>query len=131
MTPQKYNIILDNTTIGTTELEKADAPMGVVFGRITFAHIVSGYDFFKNYCLQHGIGIPTDYPEDKLLATNTIPNLKIIKQNGVEIKGLGASIDGMDSDFFVVTIVGISSPFFAHEFPYHVQAYNEQFKSTQ
>jgi hypothetical protein len=28
-----YTVLLDNQTIGITELEKADAPMGVVFGQ--------------------------------------------------------------------------------------------------
>jgi hypothetical protein len=31
-----YDILLNNSRIGTTELEYADAPMGVVFGRISF-----------------------------------------------------------------------------------------------
>ena len=31
-----YNIELDGKLIGTTKLEKADAPMGVAFGQILF-----------------------------------------------------------------------------------------------
>ncbi len=34
MKEKRYDILLDNKKIGTTELEKADAPMGVVFGII-------------------------------------------------------------------------------------------------
>lgn len=48
MTTKRYDIFLDDKIIGTTELEKADAPMGVVFGRINFANIVVDYDFIKN-----------------------------------------------------------------------------------
>lgn len=61
-----YDIFLDNKKIGTTELENSDAPMGVVYGRVTFDHIDSGYDFLKTYCLTNSILIITDYPEDKL-----------------------------------------------------------------
>ncbi|MDB5062978.1 MAG: hypothetical protein JWP67_2821, partial [Mucilaginibacter sp.] len=31
---ESYDVFLDNIKIGQTELEKADAPMGVVFGKI-------------------------------------------------------------------------------------------------
>lgn len=40
MTKNLYTIYLDNILIGTTELEKADAPMGVVFGVIHFSNII-------------------------------------------------------------------------------------------
>lgn len=49
MTIKRYDVFLDNKKIGATELEKADAPMGVVFGRVTFNNIISGYDFLKTY----------------------------------------------------------------------------------
>lgn len=73
-----YEIFLDNKKIGTTELENADAPMGVVYGRVTFDHIDSGYDFLKTYCMNNNIVIITDYPEDKLIGTANIPNLTVI-----------------------------------------------------
>jgi len=95
-----YDILLDNKIIGTTELEKADAPMGVVFGKLTFINIESGYHFFKTYCQTNNIKIVTDYPNDKLITTEDIPNLKVINQNGIEIKGQGTNIEGMDSDVF-------------------------------
>ena len=44
-----YNILLDDKRIGTTKLEKGDAPMGVVFGGINFFDIKAPYDFFKSY----------------------------------------------------------------------------------
>ncbi|MDR2206684.1 MAG: hypothetical protein LBE36_11095 [Flavobacteriaceae bacterium] len=124
----KYSILLDNKKIGTTELEKADAPMGVAFGKIIFDDIISGYDFFKTYCLNNGIEIITDYPDDRLIITATIPKLKVIDFNGIEIKGQGINIEGMDSDSFEITISGISYPFFEEEFPHHVKTYNDQFE---
>ena len=130
MTTKRYDIFLDDKVIGTTELEKADAPMGVVFGNIKLYDISSGYEFFKSYCMTNGIEIINDYPEDKLIATSDIPTLKIITSDGVEIKGQGTSIDGMDSDVFEVTILGIPYPFYEEEFPHHVKAYEDQFKDN-
>lgn len=128
---KQYNMLLGNNIIGTTELEKADAPMGVVFGRIRFAGIASGYDFFKTYCLNNEIEIITDYPGDRLITTANIPNLNVISPGGIEIKGQGTNIEGMDSDAFEVIIAGIPYPFFEEEFPHHVKAYNDQFKDSK
>ncbi|KFC24710.1 hypothetical protein [Chryseobacterium sp. FH1] len=102
--------------------------MGTVFGQIHLNNIISGYDYFKNYCLGNSIELTDDYPEDKLVATQTIKNLKVLNANGIEIKGLGNQISGMDSDNFEITLVGVSYPLFEEEFPNHVKAYNETFK---
>lgn len=122
-----YDILLDDIKIGTTELEKADAPMGVVFGKINFININSGYNFFKTYCLSNGIKIVTDYPDDRLIVTSDIPNLEVIVETGTKIKGIGTNVSGMDSDVFDITISGISYPFYEEEFPHHVKAYKEMF----
>ena len=124
MTIKLYNIFLDNNKIGTTELEKGDAPMGVVFGKITFINISSGYDFFKTYCVKNDIELVTDYPEDRLISTRTISALSVLSQEGIEIKGLGNQISGMDSDEFEISIEGISYPFYGEEFPHHVKTYD-------
>ena len=131
MTIKQYDILLDNKKIGATELEKADAPMGVVFGRVTFDNIVSSYDFLKTYCVKNNIVIITDYPEDKLIGTANIPNLKVVNPNGIEIKGQVTNIEGMDSDVFEIIICGVPYPFFEEEFPRHVKTYNDQFKDIQ
>ncbi len=44
---KQYKIFLEGKTIGTTMLEKAEAPMGVVYGQIDFLKIASPYHFFK------------------------------------------------------------------------------------
>lgn len=130
MTTKRYDILLNDKIIGTTELEKADAPMGVVFGNITFDNIVSGYDFLKVYCLTNNIKIISDYPADKIIATADIPTLKVVNPNGIEIKGQGTNINGMDNDAFEITVLGVPYPFFEEEFPHHVKAYNNQFKEN-
>lgn len=128
MPTKLYNIYLDGNLIGTTELEKADAPVGCVFGVINFTHDILDYKFFKKYCLDNSIELAYDHPEEKLIATRTIAGLKITNENGIEVKGLGNQISGMDSDAFEVLLEGVPYPFFEEEFPHHVKAYNEQFK---
>lgn len=124
-----YNILLNNDRIGTTELENADAPMGVVFGRISFLDpvIIPGYYFFKDYCSIKGIHFE-DHLEDKIISTMDIPDLKVQDASGNHIKGLATSISGMDSDYFEIYISGISYPFYQEEFPHHVKAYEERLK---
>jgi hypothetical protein len=131
MSIKQYDIFLDDKIIGTTELENADAPMGVVFGNITFENIISGYDFFKSYCLKNNIKIFSDYPDDKYIVTADIPNLKVLNPKGSEIKGLGTYIEGSDTIIFRVSIVGIPYPFYEEEFPHHRKAYDNQFKNKQ
>jgi len=122
-----YDVFLDEQKIGVTELEKSDAPMGVVFGQIKFWNIVSGYDFFKQYCLKNAIDF-TDAPEDKFITTNNISNLEVTDKEGVEIKGIGTNISGIDSDTFDISILGISYPFYEEEFPHHLKTYRDMFK---
>lgn len=119
---KRYDIFLDGKIIGTTALEKADAPMGVVFGQIHFSNIDVDYNFIKRYCLENNIELVNDYPEDKLISTHTIENLIVVNEKGVEIKGLGNQISGMDGDEFEITVNGVAYPFFEEEFPHHVSA---------
>lgn len=121
-----YNIFLSGQEIGTTQLEKADAPMGVVFGKIIFKDIESPYTFFKAYCLQNNIQINTDDPEFEFLDTQAIPELKVVRQDGLEIKGVaGNAISGMKEEGYEMSILGIPYPFYEEEFPSHVKEYNE------
>ena len=121
-----YTLILDENLIGTTELEKADAPMGIVFGKINFINIKSGYNFFKEYCEKNRVEFDF-YPEDKLILTRYIPNLKIVNEEKIEIIGTGNCINGMDNDIYEINIEGILYPFYEKEFPKHVEEYKNQF----
>lgn len=124
----EYSIHIGEIKLGSTKLEKADAPMGVVFGDIIFAEQNMGYDFIKNHCESMNIELATDFPEDKLISTMTIDNLIVTNEKGIEIKGVGNQISGMDSDVYEITLLGIPYPFYEEEFPHHVKAYNEKFK---
>jgi hypothetical protein len=123
-----YKIFLDRQEIGTTQLDKADAPMGVVFGEIVPNIQGFGYDFIKDYCNSNKIEIADDYPDDKLISTMTIDSLTVKNERNIEIKGVGNQISGMDSDGFEITLLGIIYPFYEEEFPHHVKAYNEMVK---
>lgn len=122
-----YIIYLDKIKLGTTLFEKADAPMGVVFGKIKFDKINIGYQFIKDYCLSNNIELTYDCPNDQVLSTRTITSLKVINEYGVEIKGVGNQITGMDNDGFEISIEGIPYPFYEKEFSHHREAYDELF----
>jgi hypothetical protein len=131
MTKKIYNIFLEGNKIGTTELEYADPPMGVVFGQIHFINIPSGYDFLKTYCERNDIEIIYDLPEVRLISTAYLPHIKVINSSGIEINGQGIYIDGMDSDLFTINAFGVPNPLFGNEFPHHVKAYHDRFNDAK
>lgn len=119
-----YDIFLDDKKIGTSLLEHADAPMGCVSGQITFLDKIIDYNFFSRYCKNNKIKVD-EYPEDKFISTQTIPTLRVLNENGTEIKGVGCYIAGMDPDGYEINIIGIPYPFYREEFPHHIKAYND------
>lgn len=121
-----YSILLDNNKIGTSLLDKADAPMGCVFGQISFFDKNINFDFFSKYCKDNNINAD-EYLDDKFISTQTIPTLKVLNEIGTEIKGEGCYFSGMDSDGFEINIISVPYPFFEEEFPNHVKAYKQQF----
>ncbi|CAN5304608.1 hypothetical protein BH10ACI1_BH10ACI1_29170 [soil metagenome] len=119
---KKYLVKLDDKIIGFSYLEMNDAPMGVVFGKIYFEHILSGYEFFSNYCKEHNIPTNEDDSETRSIDTQTIKSLTVIGEDGTEINGIGAAVTGF-GDEFEVEILGVPYPFYGEEFPHHVEAY--------
>ena len=124
-----YKVVLGDTEIGTSKLEKAGAPMGVAFGLIEFNGIETPYEFLKEYCLKNNIVINTDDPEFEFIDTQVISELKVFRQDGIEIKGVaGNAITGMKDEGYEISILGISYPFYEEEFPHHVEHYENMFK---
>ena len=121
-----YDIFLDDKKIGTSLLEYADAPMGCVNGLISFSDKKLDYDFFSKYCKNNNI-ITDEDPEYKFISTQTIPTLKVLNENGTEIKGVGCYLAGMESDGYEINIIGIPYPFYGEEFPHHRKSYDDQF----
>jgi len=125
-----YKILLDGKDIGVSRLEKADAPMGVVFGLIEFQGIESPYKYFKDYCLKNCITINTDDYEFEFIDTQVIPELKVYRQDGLEIRGVaGNTITGMKEDGYEISVIGVGYPFYEEEFPHHVKDYESKLKN--
>ena len=120
-----YTIFLENKQIGTTQLEKGDALLGIAFGVIKFVDSKIGYDFIKEYCEKRQVDLAVDNPNDKLISTRTIDTLSIINDKGIEIKGEMNQITGMDGDEYDIVIEGIPYPLYENEFPHHVKAYED------
>ena len=123
-----YNIYLDDLLLGTTKLEKADAPMGVVYGKIVVSEETFGYQFLKTYALANSIQLACDFPEDNLISTTTIKTLRVRDESGVVMPAEDNQISGMDATGFEISLEAIPYPFYGEEFPHHVKAYDEMFK---
>ena len=102
--------------------------MGVIGGKIIFDEIESAYEFFKSYCKKANIAIHLDDRETHAILTGSIDGLKAFAEDGTEIKGLAANIEGFDDYGYEITIIGIAYPFYGREFPDHVEAYKNWFK---
>jgi len=124
---KKYIVKLDERRIGTTNLEKADAPMGVVFGVIDFEGIDNPYQFISNYFKTNNIPVNENDPETEAIFTQTIDSLTVFNEKGVEIKGIGSGISGFKEEGYEIEILGIPYPFYEEEFPHHREAYDNQY----
>ena len=106
--------------------------MGVVSGLIEFKTIKSPYTFFKEYCLNNDIIVNIDDPEVECIATQVISELKVFRQDGLEISGVvGNTITGIKTDGYEISIMGIPYPFYEEEFPHHVKEYNTLFRKEK
>ena len=122
-----YNILLDQKLIGTSNLEKHDAPMGVAFGEVVWALDTPPYEYLKGFSEAKGIK-PYILDEDiKFIGLGEYPMLQVFDQNGKQIQGNGLGIEGMQGHPFEVSILGIPYPFYEEEFPHHVEHYNQMF----
>ena len=122
-----YKIYLNGKELGSSKLEKGDAAMGVACGKLDFIIENYGYSQIKNYCIKNEIELAMDYPKDKMISTMTLNELKVINENGIEIKGVGNQITGMDSEEYEISIFGIPYPFYETEFPNLVKEYENIF----
>lgn len=123
ITNKTYNIFLGSKKIGTTQLEKGDPFMSTVYGAIKFINSNIGYDFFKEYSKKRQIEIAIDYPDDKIISIRTKDNLRIINDNGIEIKGAVKELTGMAGNEYFIAIEGIPYSAYEEEFPHHFKPY--------
>ena len=118
----EYQVWLEDTLIGTTFLEKADPPMGSVYGRIMPIIKDFGYDYVKQFYASRQIGFD-DFPDVQLITTRTTGFLKVITPEGKTIESLGNQICAVGNDEFEVSLEGVGYPFYAEEFPKHCADY--------
>jgi hypothetical protein len=123
---KKYYIHLNERIVGYTLFEGADAPMGVVFGKIYFENGMSGYEFVISNQNSDDVEIYDNNPEDSFINAS-FKKMIVISDTGTEIKGIGINISGFQDDF-EISIVGIPYPFYEEEFPHHKKIYDEMFK---
>ncbi len=121
--PHQYNIELAGQQIGTTKLEFADPPMGVVHGKIKFSISESPFQLVSSHCVQNGIKLNTYDLTCKLIDTQIIPGLKIFKPGGTELKARGSSIAGMDPNDFHIEVYGIPHQIMESEFRFQASDY--------
>ena len=68
MSEKQYLVCLNGIIIGRTALEKADPPMGVVYGVIDFIDDVeSRYEFLLDYCKCFDVEPYVHYPEVRMI----------------------------------------------------------------
>lgn len=121
---KNFNIFLEQKKIGTTEFEKADVPMGVVFGEMKLIDVKDAYAFFEDYCAKNHIGV-TKFPKEKIISTRHVPNLQIFDVDKTEIKGIATSVSGQGYDDFEISIEGLPHSLFISKFGHHIEKYNQ------
>lgn len=118
-----YVLELNGVKIGHTKFEFADAPMGVVFGKIVFDEIDSPYELLKKHCSNFNVDLAVDLYKDRLISSYIIPQLKVFLPNGNQLAGWGGAITGMDSDAFQIEFSGVSYEIMRTEFKGHFHKY--------
>lgn len=127
---KKYLLELDGKNIGYTKFEYADVPMGVIHGKVIFEEIDSPYNFFKEHCLKFKVELNSDIPEDRLIATRIIPQLKVFLENEYQLEGLGGTVTVMEPDDYEIEFYGITSELMQTEFKHHFDNYYSKSNPT-
>ena len=120
-----YEVYYNENLIARSKLECGDPPMGVVTGVLIFSKTINKFDFLKNLLKNEDIDIDE---EEKMIQTTANPSWTVLSPKGKKIEGVGTYLEGMESDGFYITILGVPYPFYEQEFPRHCKRYEEKFK---
>lgn len=117
----RFEVKLGDETIGYTELEAGDPPMGVAGGRLV---PTSAYRSIQLHCINH---------RDRWEA---IPELCVKTADGVplECSGPVQILDfspELGETEIRIEVCGITNPPYAELFPHHVEAYKKQFEGRR
>jgi len=104
--------------------------MGVVLGEISFFDNNFGYKEIKEFWYNNNVELASDYPKQKLISTMSTDKLKIFSEDGIEIKGDGNQITGMDNDKFEISISGIPYLIYKTDFPNLLKDYENRFNES-
>lgn len=97
-------------------------------GKIIFDEVVSPYQLFSKYCKENDIPVNEDDPKQEAIFTQSIDELKVFTEDGIEVKGIGATLYGFKYEGYYIAVFGIAYPFYGEEFPHHCDRYDKQFK---
>lgn len=103
--------------MGSTLLERADAPMGVVFGKLFPVDESFNTEWIRNYCSENKVEITAS--EVDFIQTSHLLRLSVMSETAIEIEGQCSYLSGNDSDGFDITIEGIPCSLFITEFEHH------------
>lgn len=120
---KSYILKLNNEIIGYTKFEHADVSMGVIHGKVIIEGIFSPYTFFRDHCVKFNVQINSDFPKEKFISTQIIPQLEVFLENGDQLKGSGGAIAGMEPDDFAIDFYGIAPELMQAEFSHHFVKY--------
>lgn len=113
----RFEVRLGDETIGFTELEAGDPPMGVAFGRFVPN---DSYSSIQRYCIEH---------RDNWAP---IPELSVALPGGATIECSGSvQIIDLSPELgdagIEIHLNGVTNPSYGELFPDHMEAYNSRF----
>jgi hypothetical protein len=114
----RFKIRFKNETVGFSELEAGDAPMGVASGRFI---PTSAYSLIRPHCLEHR----DDWAPIPGLTVETDGGVSIQCSGGIQIIDFSAELGeaGIQIDLY-----GVTNPPYAELFPHHMETCKNQFR---
>jgi len=83
-----YVIRLNDYIIATTDLERADAPMGVVMGKIKFANPGMGFDYLLSLTKKHSFRVNDLDEKHKYINFEVDDTVAVHRADGLQLKGI-------------------------------------------
>ncbi len=113
----RFEVKVGSETIGYTDLEAGDPPMGVASGRFL---PTAAYDSIRPYCIKHRhnwVAIPE-------LSVSTPAGARLECTGPIQILDFSPELGSTDIQ---IDVCGIVKTLYAELFPHHVESYKKQF----